>query len=102
MDSKLIKEIINSQEPIAIVRFFEWPVFSKSDVISRYVLLKISRNCVKEIDIPYDTVSFLRSKLDDFIQVFHGEDGSVWERMSFRERVKDLVPQSKIRDLLYK
>lgn len=102
MDSKLIKVIINSEDPIAIVRFFEWPVFSKSDARSRYVLLKIRRNNIKEIEIPYDTFSFLRSKLDGFDKVFHGEDGTVWERMSFRDRVKDLVPQSKIRDLLFK
>lgn len=102
MDTKRIKELINSQEPIAIVRFFEWPVFSKSDANSKYVLLKVSRNRVKEIDIPEDTVSFLRSKLSSFDQVFHREDGAVWERMSFRDRVKDLVPESKVIELVDK
>lgn len=97
-----IQNLINSQEPIAIVRYFEWPVFSKSNANTKYVVLRISRNRIKEIEIPTDTVSFVRSRLDSFEQVFHREDGAVWERMSFRERVKEFVSESKVIELIYK
>ncbi|MBC9794889.1 hypothetical protein [Sinomicrobium weinanense] len=96
-----IKKILNSQEPIAIVRYFEWAIFSKNHTNVRYSLLRLNSACkdIDEIDIPYDAVSFVVSKLNRFEQVFRWDDGGVWERMAFREKAKRLVPGRKIDQL---
>lgn len=97
-----IKRLINSHEPIAIVRYFEWAIFSKSYTNVRYLLLRINSkyNDIDEVDVPYDTVSFLVSRLDSFEKVCSQEGCTVWERMAFREKVKALVPRPKIVKLI--
>ncbi|MGS2761831.1 hypothetical protein [Sinomicrobium sp. M5D2P9] len=102
MESEKIKKLINSQEPIAIIRYFEWAIFSKSYTNVRYSLLRINSkyNDIDEVDIPFDTVSFLVSRLDNFEKVCSEEGCTVWERMAFREKVKALVPRPKIVKLI--
>ncbi|UGU15959.1 hypothetical protein LS482_20055 [Sinomicrobium kalidii] len=102
MESEEIKKLINSREPIAIVRYFEWTIFSKSYTNVRYSLLRINSeyNDIDEVDIPFDTVFFVMSKLNSFEKVFHRDDGTVWERMAFREKAKALVPRPKIVKLI--
>jgi len=97
-----IKKLIDSQEPIAIVRYFEWTIFSKSYTNVRYLLLRINSeyNDIDEVNIPYDTIPFVVSKLNNFEQVFRRNDGAVWERMAFRDKAKELVPMSKIAELI--
>lgn len=98
MKSTEIKDLINGQEPIAIVRYFEWTVISKNYCHPRYLLLKLNTICkdIEEVHIPGNMVSFLVSKLDSFQEVFRRDDGTVWERMAFRDKVKEHVPRPKI------
>ncbi|MFY0715228.1 hypothetical protein J1D01_16315 [Seonamhaeicola sp. NFXS20] len=102
MDSKLIKEIINSQEPIAIIKYFEWPIFSNDYAHSRYAILRIDRkyNDIRETDIPFDLVSFVTSQTGCFEEVLRLSEGVVWERMGFRELVKSSIPKAKIHQLI--
>ncbi|MBC9796804.1 hypothetical protein [Sinomicrobium weinanense] len=104
MKSTEVKNLIDSQEPIAIVRYFEWAIFSKSYANSRYLLLRMNRkrNKIKEVRVPDDVISFLVSRLDNFKKVCSEEGNTVWERMAFREKVKEFVPESKIARLIDK
>ncbi|WP_268225793.1 hypothetical protein [Sinomicrobium oceani] len=104
MKSTEVKKLIDSQEPIAIVRYFEWAIFSKSYTNSRYLLLRMNRNRnkIKEVRVPDDVTSFLVSRLDNFKKVCSEEGCTVWERMAFREKVKEFVPESKIAQLIDK
>jgi len=102
METERIKELLNGQEPIAIVRYFEWAIFSRNNVNAKYLLLKMdnTKNDIHEMDIPDGMVTMLRSRLDDFELVLHGKNGTIWERSSFRERVRESVPITKIADLI--
>ncbi|WP_437373190.1 hypothetical protein [Maribacter litoralis] len=102
MSDEKIKELINGIEPIAIVRYFEWAVFSNDYANPKYLLLRINITYkdIYEIDIPEKMVSFLVSELDGFEEVFHRNDGVVWERMAFRDKVKEIVPMAKIVQLI--
>src|SRR5690606_17672481 len=62
MDSKLVKKIINSQEPIAIMKYFEWQIFSNDYANARYTILKIDRKQydIREFDILINLVPFIR------------------------------------------
>lgn len=96
MSDEKLKELINGQEPIAIVKYFEWPVFLKDYANAKYVLLRMNRRDmdIYEIEIPDDMISFLMSKLPQFEEVLCEDGGVVWERMAFQEKVKELVPLS--------
>ena len=102
MDSKLIKEIINSQEPIAIMKYFEWPIFSNDYANARYTMLRIDKkhNDIQEINIPFNLVPFVISKTDCFEKVLKLKEGIIWERMRFRELVKSSIPKVKIHQLI--
>lgn len=102
MRSEQIKELIDGQEPIAIVRYFEWTVFSHDYSRPKYLLIRInSKNKdIYQMDIPENMVSFLVSKLDSFQEVFRQDDGTVWERMAFRDKVRVLVSRPKIRQFI--
>lgn len=103
MDSKLIKEIINSQEPIAIMKYFEWPIFSNDYALARYTILKVDKryNDIQEIDIPFNLVPFVISKICCFTEVLRINEGVVWERMGFRELVKRSMSKAKIQQLIH-
>jgi hypothetical protein len=102
MDSKQIKEVINGQEPMAIMKYFEWPIFSNDYAIARYTLLRIDKkhNDIQELDIPFNVVPFVISKLGCFEEVVKLNEGIVWERMGFRDVVKGSVSRSKIFQLI--
>ena len=102
MDSNQIREIINGQEPIAIMKYFEWPIFSNDYAKARYTLLRIDRkhNDIEEVDIPFNIVPFVISKLGCFEQVLRSSEGIVWERMGFRDIIKSSVPKAKIAQLI--
>lgn len=102
MDSKLIKEIINSQEPIAIMKYFEWPIFSNDYANARYTILRIDKkyNDIHEIGIPFNLVPFVISKTGCFTEVLRLNEGIIWERMGFRELVKSSIPKAKIHQLI--
>lgn len=104
MNHKEIMKLINGQEPIAIVRYFEWTKISRSYIYPRYLLLRLNTRCkdIDEVDIPENLVSLLVPKLNKFTEVIRREDGTVWERMNFREKAKELVPFSKITLLITK
>ena len=61
MDSNLIQEIINGQEPSAIIKYYEWPIFSNSYANTRYIILRVTKkhNNFDEIDIPFNEVPFV-------------------------------------------
>lgn len=102
MDSKLIKEIINSQEPIAIMKYFEWPIFSNDYANARYTILRIDKkhNDIYELNIPFNLVPFVISKTGCFTEVLRLNEGIVWERMGFRKLVKSSIPKAKIHQLI--
>lgn len=102
MDSKLIKEIINSQEPIAIMKYFEWPIFSNDYANARYTILRIDKkhNDIHETDIPFNLVPFILSKTDCFEEVLRLKEGVIWERIGFRELVKSNISKTKIHQLI--
>lgn len=98
MDSKLIKEIIDSQEPIAIIKYFEWPIFSNDYAHARYAMLRIDgkHNDIHEIEIPFNLVPFVISQTDCFEEALRLSEGVVWERMGFKEVVRSSIPNAKI------
>ena len=102
MDSKLIKEIINSQEPIAIMKYFEWPIFSNDYANARYAILRVDKkhNDIHEINIPFNLVPFVISKTGCFTEVLRLNEGIVWGRMGFRELVKSNILKAKVHQLI--
>lgn len=98
MNDKQIKQLIEGREPIAIVRYFEWPVFVYDCTNVKYIILKINRNKdgIIKIKIPEDVVSFITSKLQNFEEVIRKTNGTVWERFSFREKAKNLVSKQEL------
>tara|TARA_R100000789_G_C2937876_1_gene131165 strand:- start:113 stop:427 length:315 start_codon:yes stop_codon:yes gene_type:complete len=102
MDSKQIKEIINTDEPMAIMKYFEWPIFSNDYAKARYTLLRIDKkhNDIQELDIPFNVVPFVISKLGCFEEVIKLSEGIVWERMGFRDVVKGSLSKAKIIQLI--
>lgn len=95
MEDEQIKAIIYSEEPIAILKYFEWPVFSNDYTQSK--LLRISKkNDIEEIRIPFNIVPFIMSKLDCFEEASNTRSGVVWERGQFKQKVKRLVSTPKI------
>lgn len=102
MDSNQIRDIINGQEPIAIMKYFEWPIFSNDHAKARYTLLRIDRKHkdIEEVDIPFNIVPFVISKLGRFEQMLRSSEGIVWERMGFRDIIKSSVPKAKIAQLI--
>ncbi|MBC9795422.1 MULTISPECIES: hypothetical protein [Sinomicrobium] len=104
MKSIEIKKLIDSQEPIAIIRYFEWAIFSKDYANAKYLLLRMNRrrNKIKAVNVPDDITSFIISRLDDFEKVCSQDGCTVWERMAFREKVKAFVPESKVARLINK
>ena len=98
MNNEQIKQLIEGREPIAIVRYFERPVFVHDYTNVKYIILKINRNKdgINEIKIPDGLVSFLRSKLKNFEEVIRKTDGTVWERFSFRVKAKSLVSKQEL------
>lgn len=102
METERVRELINGKEPMAIVRYFEWAIFSRGETKAKYLLLRLDGrgNDIREVDVPDGMVSFLRSRLADFDRVLHSGDGTVWERLSFRARARELVPSSKLAELI--
>lgn len=97
MEAEQIKAIINSEEPIAILKYFEWPIFSNDYTQSKYKLLRISKkHDMEEIRIPFNIVPFIISKLDCFEEASNTRSGVVWERGHFKQKVKCLVSTPKI------
>lgn len=97
MEAEQIKAIINSEEPIAILKYFEWPIFSNDYTESKYKLIRINRkNDIEEIRIPYDIVPFILSKLDCFEEASKTRAGVVWERGYFKQKVKRFISTPKI------
>lgn|SRR5690554_300667 len=102
MNHKEILKILNGQEPIAIVRYYEWTKISRSSVYPRYLLLRLNsrRMDIDEVAIPENMVYLLVPNLKKFTEVIRRNDGTVWERMDFRKKVKELVPESRIARLI--
>lgn len=102
METNCIKEIINSPEPIAIMKYFEWPIFSNDYANARYSLLKMDEtlNNIFEYDIPFNLVPFVLCKINAFDKVVKLNQGIVWERSGFREMVKRIIPKTKIHQLI--
>ncbi|MEH6681667.1 MAG: hypothetical protein V7724_14050 [Sediminicola sp.] len=95
-----IQELLDGHEPIAIVRYFERPIFSETDTVARYVLLRMEHGDIHEVPVPPALMPFLMRRLSDFEQVFRRSDGNVWERCGFREKVRAAVPRPKIRKFI--
>lgn len=104
MNDKELMKLLNGQEPIAIVRYYEWTKISRSYVYPRYLLLRLNTSCkdIDEVDIPENIISLIIPYLKKFTEVIRRNDGTVWERMDFREKAKELVPFSKIDILITK
>lgn len=102
MSQNAIKELLKSKEPIAIVRYFEWAIFSRSYNHPKYILLTINyrKRDIEAIEVPDELISFLVSKLPEFEKVIQEEGGNVWERHNFREQVKRRIPRGKIRQFI--
>jgi hypothetical protein len=98
MNHETIKQLIESEEPLAIVRYFEWAIFSRSYDHPKYILLKINHQNIdiEEIEVPDHLTSFLVSKLFEFEKIIQEEGGGVWERYNFRAKVKHIIPYGKI------
>lgn len=94
--------MINGQEHMAIMKYFEWPIFSNDYAKARYTILRIDKkhNYIQEIDIPFNVVPFVISKLGCFEEVIKLNEGIVWERMGLRDIVKGPVSKSKIIQLI--
>ncbi len=95
-----IQELLDGHEPIAIVRYLERPIFSETDTVARYVLLRMEHGDIHEVPVPPVLMPFLMRRLSDFEQVFRQSDGNVWERCGFREKVRAGVPRPKIRKFI--
>ncbi|MBD0833349.1 hypothetical protein [Aestuariibaculum sediminum] len=101
MEAEQIKAIIYGEEPIAILKYFEWPIFSGDYTESKYKLLRISKkNDIEEIRIPFNIVPFVMSKLDCFEEASNTRSGVVWERGQFKQKVKRLVSTPKINQFI--
>src|SRR5690606_11288502 len=102
IDLEDLKELIDGQEPFAIVRYFEWPKFSKDDRVAKYVLLRLDNRDrdIYEVPIPSALTSFLMSRLNDFQQVCRQVDGNVWELRGFRSEVSAYVTRAKINQFI--
>ncbi|WP_417359559.1 hypothetical protein [Galbibacter sp.] len=85
MNNEQIKQLIEGREPIAIVRYFERPVFVHDYTNVKYIILKINRNKdgINEIKIPDGLVSFLRSKLKNFEEVIR----KTYKKRSFKKYI---------------
>ena len=86
------------------MRYFEWAIFSKNYTNANYLLLRMNRqrNRVKAVNIPDGVTSFIVSRLEDFEKVCSEDGCTVWERMTFRDKVKNHIPRSKIDKLINK
>ncbi|GBF21219.1 hypothetical protein C21_03402 [Arenibacter sp. NBRC 103722] len=64
MNSDLIQETINGQEPTAIIKYCEWPIFSNNYANTRYIILRVDKkhDNFDEIVIPFNEVPFVNSK----------------------------------------
>lgn len=60
MDSNLIQEIINGQEPIAIIKYYEWRIFSNDYTYARHTILRVD---TKHNDIPKSTFRIMKFSL---------------------------------------
>ncbi|MDT0651697.1 hypothetical protein [Autumnicola edwardsiae] len=76
MNHEAIKQLLKSEEPLAIVRYFEWAIFSRSYDHPKYILLIINcRNIdIEEIEVLDNLTSFFVSKLPEFNKVIQEED----------------------------
>lgn len=94
--------MIESDEPIALIRYFEWMRLSRDHQHVKYILLRINyRNrTIKEIPIPDELVPYVISKLSEFKKVIKEENGSVWERHDFRMTVQQDVSPLALRQFL--
>lgn len=102
MHIRNIKKLIESDEPIAIIRYFEWMRLSRDHQHVKYILLKINRrnHTIKEIPIPDELVPFIIPKLSAFKRVIKEENGGVWERHNFRITVQQDVSPLALREFL--
>lgn len=98
MSHRTIKRLLESDEPIAVIRYFEWAIFSRTHTHPKYIILKINywKDDIQEIAVPYKLTSFLVSKLPELEKVIQEKGGSVWERHNFRAKVKRTIPRAKI------
>ena len=96
--------LMESGEPLAIIRYFQWTSFSKSHAQPSYVMLRLDHGNrdIDEIDIPRETVSKIMDRLDGFERRHRTCDGTVWERHSFGEKARKLVPRAKLSILISK
>lgn len=96
-----LEQLLTSEASIAIIRYIEWTSFSRTYNRRRYILLVFNspQKDLIELKVPGTLPSFLVRQLPKFQQVIHTEEGSVWERHDFRERVKPRIPYGNIREL---
>lgn len=99
MDSNFIKEIINSPEPIAIIKYFEYPIFLNDYANAKYTILRIEKkhNNIIETDIPFNLVPFVIAKIGYFEEILRLNEGVVWERGSFRKKAKKVISRPALR-----
>ena len=98
MNHQAIKRLLEGDEPIAVIRYFEWAIFSRSYDHTKYIVLRINylKKDIEEISVPDKLTPFLASKLPELEKVIQEKGGSVWERHNFRAKVKRTVPRTKI------
>lgn len=99
-----ITRLLDSHEPLAIVRYFEWVALAKDNGTPRYALLHLNKkkNKIRELSVPDTLVSLLTSRLHLFTKVCAADGGTVWERMHFRDVVKTSIPEHEIVQWIHK
>lgn len=104
MQEAEIIALMDSGEPLAIIRYFQWTSFNKSLTQPCYVILRLdpSNRDIDEIDLPRETVPKVMDRLKGFELLHRGPDGSVWERGNFGSKAKRLVPLAKRAQLISK
>src|SRR5690606_2783254 len=96
--------LMESGEPLAVIRYFQWTTFNKSHTQSLYMVLRLDHlnRDIDEIDLPREMVSKVMGRLDGFQLLHRTPYGSVWERHNFGERAKKLVPRAKLAMIISK
>lgn len=104
MQEAEIMALMDSGEPLAIVRYFQWASFSRSQTQTNYVVLRLdhANRDIDEIDLPRESVPMVLDRMEGFDLLLRNPDGTVWERGNFAAKAKRLVPRAKLTLLISK
>ncbi|UGU15189.1 hypothetical protein LS482_16070 [Sinomicrobium kalidii] len=101
---KLLIRLLDSDEPIAIVRYFEWFKTDRHLRDTKYSVLRLDtlNKDIDEFDVPRSLYFFLALKLHEFKKMIDNVNGQVFERNGFRDIAISLVHKRKIKFLIDK